>query len=257
MIPKKIHWCWFGGGELPEAHKKYMETWRKYHPDYEIIEWNEKYFDIKKAPKYVQDAYEDGVYAMVSDYVRAYVLHKYGGWYLDTDVEILKPFLDNYAADFVTVVEDSRNPDDQYGFEAHFLNRLDENQRNKDDGGYVSGIAVTVSLMGAQVGCSYLEDVMDAYEHIDYYDRSVPGCLFGGPIGPQIYAKELEKYGFRYVPEAQKLENGILILGTDVMRNGEDENTQDGITCACHHCSFSWFMPYLSPKNKDDGQNTE
>lgn len=89
-IPKVIHYCWFGKGELPELAKKCINSWKKYCQEYEIIEWNESNFDIN-SNLYVKQAYEAKKYAFVSDYVRLYVLYNYGGIYMDTDVEVLKP----------------------------------------------------------------------------------------------------------------------------------------------------------------------
>ncbi len=92
MIPKLIHFCWFGGKPLPVSTKRYIRTWRKYLPDYRIIKWSEKNFNIESAPDYVQEAYEAKKYAFVSDYVRVRKLLQYGGIYFDTDVEIVRPF---------------------------------------------------------------------------------------------------------------------------------------------------------------------
>lgn len=89
MIPKKIHYCWFGKNPLPELAKKCIESWKKYCPDYEIIEWNEENFDINCCD-YVKEAYEAKKWAFVTDYVRLYAMVKYGGIYMDTDVEVLK-----------------------------------------------------------------------------------------------------------------------------------------------------------------------
>lgn len=89
MIPKKIHYCWFGGKELPEDVKKYIDTWKKYCPDYEIIEWNEKNFDLTQN-QYCKEAYEAKKWAFVSDYARLKVLYDNGGIYMDTDVEVCK-----------------------------------------------------------------------------------------------------------------------------------------------------------------------
>lgn len=99
MIPKKIHYCWFGGNPLPEDAKKCIESWKKYLPDYEIKEWNESNFDIK-SNLYVRQAYESKKFAFVTDYVRLYALVTEGGIYMDTDVEVLKsydPFLHHNA----------------------------------------------------------------------------------------------------------------------------------------------------------------
>lgn len=91
MIPKIIHYCWFGRNQLDEKSQKCIKTWREVLPEYEIIEWNEDSFDINTHP-FVKEAYENKKYAYVSDYVRLYALYNYGGVYMDTDVEVLKPF---------------------------------------------------------------------------------------------------------------------------------------------------------------------
>ena len=82
MIPKKIHYCWFGGNPLPENAKKYIETWKKYCPDYKIIEWNENNFDVNQN-QYCREAYEAKKWAFVSDYARFWILYKHGGIYFE------------------------------------------------------------------------------------------------------------------------------------------------------------------------------
>lgn len=89
MIPKVIHYCWFGEQPLPELAVRCITSWKKFMPDYEIKEWNELNFDVNMIP-YTQEAYEKKKFAFVSDYARFWILYNYGGWYLDTDVEILK-----------------------------------------------------------------------------------------------------------------------------------------------------------------------
>ena len=89
LIPKKIHYCWFGGNSLPPLAVKCIESWKKYLPDYEIIEWNEKNFDIN-CTDYVREAYEAKKWAFVSDYARFKILYEQGGLYFDTDVEVIK-----------------------------------------------------------------------------------------------------------------------------------------------------------------------
>lgn len=90
MIPKIIHYCWFGGNPLPELAQKCIASWKKYCPDYEIKEWNESNFDLNCCD-YVREAYEAKKWAFVSDYARFWILYHEGGVYFDTDVEVLKP----------------------------------------------------------------------------------------------------------------------------------------------------------------------
>lgn len=130
MIPKKIHYCWFGRGELPEDARRCIESWRKFCPDYEIIEWNEDNFDIHST-KYVEQAYESRKFAFVTDYVRLYALYTQGGVYMDTDVEVLKtydPFLHHIAFS---------------GFE---------------NNGYVP-----TGMMAAEKGSQWAKDLLDGY----------------------------------------------------------------------------------------------
>lgn len=93
LIPKRIHYCWFGGNPLPESARKCIATWKQYCPNYEIIEWNESNFDINCC-EYVREAHEAGKWAFVSDVARLYALVNDGGIYLDTDVELIKPLDD-------------------------------------------------------------------------------------------------------------------------------------------------------------------
>lgn len=90
LIPKKIHYFWFGGGQKPASVIKMIDSWKRNCPDFEIIEWNESNYDIHKHP-FMERAYQDKKWAFVSDYARLDVLVQYGGIYLDTDVEVLKP----------------------------------------------------------------------------------------------------------------------------------------------------------------------
>ena len=89
MIPKIIHYCWFGGKPLPELAQKCISSWKKFLPDYEIKEWNETNYDVRKI-SYISQAYDVKKYAFVSDYARFDILYHFGGVYFDTDVEIIK-----------------------------------------------------------------------------------------------------------------------------------------------------------------------
>lgn len=91
MIPKIIHYCWFGKGEMPEMAKNCIASWHKYMPDWEYKLWNEDNFDVNCTP-YTKEAYEAKKFAFVSDYVRLWALYNEGGLYFDTDVEVFKPF---------------------------------------------------------------------------------------------------------------------------------------------------------------------
>lgn len=91
MIPKVIHYCWFGRGEKPVQALMCIESWKKYLPNYHLKEWNEDTFDVSQN-QYVLEAYENRKYAFVTDFVRLYALYHEGGIYMDTDVEVIGCF---------------------------------------------------------------------------------------------------------------------------------------------------------------------
>lgn len=103
MIPKIIHYVWLGKKEMPKEQECFISNWKKLMPDYQIIKWDENNFDVT-INNYCKSAYEKGKFAFASDYIRLYVLKKYGGFYLDTDIEIIKSFDDlldnNFLASF-------------------------------------------------------------------------------------------------------------------------------------------------------------
>lgn len=128
MIPKIIHYCWFGGNPLPPLALECIASWRKFLPDYEIWQWSESSlssalslregdaivdkvmeFDVNYIP-YTAEAYRQKKYAFVSDYARFWILHKYGGVYFDTDVEVIRPMDDIIAkGPFMGIELDSTN----------------------------------------------------------------------------------------------------------------------------------------------------
>ena len=146
MIPKKIHYCWFVGKELPSMAKKCINSWKQYFPDYEIIQWNEHNYNVKKN-KYIWEAYKSKKYAFVSDYVRFDVLYNYGGLYFDTDVEII--------ASFDYILEKGA----YMGCEI--------------DGNYNDGISILVNPglgMAAEAGVDIYKKILDYYDRENFYD---------------------------------------------------------------------------------------
>lgn len=138
MIPRKIHYCWFGGAELPELAKRCIASWHERMPDWEYVLWGEENFEIDSAPAYVREAYTAKKYAFVSDYVRLCALEKQGGVYLDTDVEVVKsfePLLSNKA--FI-------------GF---------EETKNK---------SVGTNCIGSEANMSWLKELLEHYQTIHF-----------------------------------------------------------------------------------------
>lgn len=135
MIPKKIHYIWFGRGEKNERVQKCIESWKKYLPDYEIIEWNEDNFDVGMCD-FTRKAYEEGKWAYVADVARLWVLLNEGGIYMDTDVEVYKSL-------------------DEFLVEEAFMGFEDTN--------YLS-----TAVIGAEKGNLYIRLLLDFYQSIDF-----------------------------------------------------------------------------------------
>lgn len=117
QIPKTIHYCWFGGNPLPEKYKRNIESWRKHCPDYEIVEWNESNYDVKKN-RFMRQAYEKKRWEYVSDYARKDIIFQYGGLYFDTDVEFIRPIDDLLYHEFFIGRDDVANIASGAGFGA-------------------------------------------------------------------------------------------------------------------------------------------
>ena len=112
MIPKIIHYCWFGKGTMPDLVERCIASWRTHMPDWDFRLWSEDNFDVNIAPRYVQEAYDAKKFAFVSDYVRLWALEQYGGLYMDVDFEVYKPFddlMEQYDA-FAGYEGSKRNP---------------------------------------------------------------------------------------------------------------------------------------------------
>lgn len=104
MIPKVIHYCWFGSKDIPKEQLKLIQTWSKYCPEWELKFWNEDTFDVS-SHKYTSTAYNEKKYAFVSDYVRVWALNTYGGIYFDTDVELKRKIDDFLECESFSCIE--------------------------------------------------------------------------------------------------------------------------------------------------------
>ena len=151
MIPKIIHYCWFGRNPLPPLAERCIASWRKYLPDYEICEWNEDNFDVNIIP-YTAEAYRQGKYAFVSDYARFWILYKYGGLYFDTDVEVIRPMDD--------IIERGAF----MGFET---DPDGENSPLKYPPRYAFGVAVGLGC-GFEKGDAFVGEMKEVYEVLEF-----------------------------------------------------------------------------------------
>lgn len=125
MIPKTIHYCWFGHSEKPPLVKKCIESWKKKCPDYRIIEWNEDNFDPTQNA-YAAEAFKAKKWAFVADYARLWIIYQYGGIYLDTDVEVIRPLDDLLNEPSFLGVEDTNTIATGLGFGAEAGNPVIE-----------------------------------------------------------------------------------------------------------------------------------
>lgn len=206
MIPKVIHYCWFGHGKLPSDTKRYIETWKKYCPDYEIKEWNESNFDIDCC-KFVRQAYDNKAWAFVSDYARLKIVYDNGGIYLDTDVELLKNLdflLDNSFFACVCQVENLCSSGLGYGAEA----------RNP-----------------------VVRKMMEIYESMEFDPERKEQLAC-----PYINDSVIKSFGYKMCNEMIKV-NGMTILPPrymDPLSPGDSKNLLCEDTISIHHYSASW-----------------
>lgn len=214
MIPKVIHYCWFGRNPLPESALKCIASWRKYLPNYEIKEWNESNFNVNIIP-YTQEAYEAKKYAFVSDFARFWILYKYGGLYFDTDVEIIKPMEELVA----------KGP---------FLGCEIDAEKNK-------AIAVAPGLgMGSVPGLNIYQELLNYYKTIHF--RTEKGD-FNQTTIVHYTTNILKKYGLEEVPGIQQIA-GIYIYPKCYFNPLEDTTGRLNITkdtYSIHWYSKTWL----------------
>lgn len=219
MIPKIIHYCWFGHNPLPPLAIKCIESWKKFLPDYEIKEWNEDNFDVNIIP-YTKEAYEAKKYAFVSDYARFWILYKYGGLYFDTDVEIIKP-LDDIVA---------KGP---------FMGC--ENEADIEEGATALAVAPGLGL-GVNPGLDLYKEILNLYASLRFVDEK-------GNLNLKTvvnYTTELLcKHGLQNFSTTQYIA-GIYIYPVDYfcpisVKDGKLRITSN--TRTIHHYAQSWQSP--------------
>ena len=133
MIPKIFHLCWLSGDPYPKKIEFCINSWKKYNPDYEVMLWDTNRFDVNSNP-WVKEAFEAKKYAFVADYIRLYAVYNFGGIYLDSDVEVIKPF------------------DDVLGLPYFVGSETDDN-------------SLELAAFGAEKGLPWVKTAMDYYEN--------------------------------------------------------------------------------------------
>lgn len=209
MIPKIIHYCWFGSGNMPSLTHKCIESWKMYLPDYELRLWNEDNFDVNHV-RYVREAYQARKFAFVTDYVRLYALYHCGGIYMDTDVEVLKAL--NSLLDL-----------------PFFM-------------GYESDNEIGTSIIGSQSYFPLLKELLQYYEKRLF---KMPNNTLDITTNVEIFSGIMALKGFELKNSNQVFQNSIHIFHKDYFcpktRAGAIHITEN--TYCIHHFDGSWQGP--------------
>lgn len=212
MIPKTLHYIWFGNNELPELERRCISSWARIMPDWEIRRWDESNFDIESCP-FSREAYKAEKWAFVSDYARYRILHTHGGVLLDTDVELLKP-LDNLL--------------ENEAFAGFMKNNF---------------FMAPGLIMGAEPGSHVMDEVARIYESMEFEERSGRNSMDTSPRVLTHYLEE--KYNLKRDGSYQKID-GFTAYPSRYFdpvdsHSGKVEITED--TYSIHHYSGTWLSP--------------
>ncbi len=206
-IPKIIHYCWFGKGQMPAEFQKNIETWKRYCPDYEIKRWDESNYDVT-CNNYMKQAYNARKWGFVPDYARLDIVYRYGGIYLDTDVEVLRTLDDFLKFEMFCGFESVTRVNLGQGFGA-----IPENEM--------------------------LGEMMKIYMRTDFINAD--GTINDIP-SPVYQTETLEKYGLIKNGKSQKIGN-IMVLAPEYMApvNGFGFGQPTNNTYSIHHYAATWF----------------
>ena len=204
MIPKIVHYCWFGGTEMPPVVKWCIKSWKKHLPDYRFQLWDESNFDVNSVP-FVREAYKCRKYAFVADYVRLYALYMEGGIYLDSDERVLKPLDKFLKYDFVAAHE--FHP----GLFAPDRDKLTKEGLTVNPAEKIEGLGILGAPLFAAKGHPYIREVMQFYENEHFIDGDGKPRHYDLIIG-WILSKTAEKYGYRYTTKPLDLPGNMKIV---------------------------------------------
>lgn len=222
MIPRVIHYCWFGKKTMPQDAIKCIESWKKYCPDYEIIQWNEENYDVNKN-QYMSDAYKEKKWAFVSDYARVDIIYQYGGIYFDTDVELIAP-IDEFLNNGLFCGWENRDP---------LLDKIGQP--------YENSVAFGLGF-GAEKGHPALKKILVLYENMSFYNQDGTLNLMACP---HYQTEVLKDFGLDDTKRTfQSLQNGIVVYQEDVFSPKSPltgKITITGDTVSIHHFSMTWI----------------
>lgn len=200
-IPKIIHYCWLSKEPYPKLIQRCMQSWKEKLPDYELMLWDSNRFNVNSVP-WVKQACEAQKWAFAADYIRLYALYNYGGIYLDSDVEVLKPFDDLLGQ--------------QYFFGREHTPDLIENQHS-----------IEAATMGAEKGAPFLKNVMSFYENHNFINDN--GSLNTTTL-PTILAQKLDNEEISVLPMEYFSPKNTRTLELQITKN----------TYSIHHFNGSW-----------------
>lgn len=241
MIPKIIHYCWLGGGKIPLETKVLIDTWRRTMPDYQIKCWNENNIDIHSI-KWVRQAIEHKKWAFAADYIRLYALYHEGGIYMDTDVEVFKPFDEFLKYSFFSSVE--YHPD----FETTGKLRLGDDLMPKIKGDTIPNLGILSALIASEPNTNYIKNCLSFYDSQSFVKPD--GSLFTDIIIPDFLAREAIPFGFYYVDQTQYLSDNMVVFNSSVFAGDYCTFTQDSY--AMHYCYGTWRNKSLRLRIKEN-----
>lgn len=242
MIPKIIHYCWFGKGLMPKSQKDCIKGWHKLMPDYQIIRWDESNFDLEKFPL-ANYACHVKKYALASDVCRYNVLAEFGGIYLDTDVEVFQRFDRFLDCNFFSGIELYR----EFEMEHVAENYLNPDGTPKARGVDVPHLEILTSSMACNPGNEMICKIRDYYNTVEV-DADKALHYRDWVNNDRLVARHLTEYGFRYINETQYLENGFVVYGTGVF--GHAFCVDDRYEVSFHHNASTWESEKWSRSQK-------
>lgn len=239
MIPKIIHYCWFGNKPIPTEQVEFIDEWKLLHPDYKFKCWSEKDIEINSYP-FAKEAYEAGKLAFVADFVRVYAICREGGIYLDTDVKLLstlEPFRIKHR--MFTSYQYNVARSDMELYHSRITDTWDRKDKNILK---VPGNGMLSALFGCEAHHPFIEDLLNYYNSI-HFDYAVKNKL----TIPTTMALIGEKYGFKYHNVDQDLKEGIHIYDTSVFSDFHNKTSK---SVSIHYCEGSWVEKTLMQRIK-------
>ena len=233
MIPKIIHYCWFGGKPKSAFIENCMASWKKHLPEYEVRCWSEQDIDIESIP-FVKQAYQAKKWAFVADYVRFYALYTEGGIYMDTDVKVLRPFNENwFSYGFFSAHEYHPGL-----FDVEGLKKLNKDYLPHNMNENIDGFAILSAVMASKAEHPFVRDCMDYYNKINFINSDNSIDISKVIIG-EIVSKVAIKYGYVYQNKQQILKENMLILPANVLVGNAVH--LDSNSYAIHLINGSWL----------------